>query len=304
MSRDWEAAFSSWGNPPGQAEENERAQVEGQIRGALSKWKPLQDKKIRVYSKGSHRRGTNVRRGSDIDIAVELMGDERTGSSFQFTKVHRAEHLSNDQLGLRLIPDFTYTVKDLKKDVHDALENAFGTAGVKWSDKCIKVRENTVLPVDVVPCRTHRRYESLTTSHDGIEIHPDSGGTIINWPQQDDDNGITKNKDTQLRYKRAVRGIKALENEMVEKKILAEVPSFMMECAVYNVGDHRFSDPSNFQNCLRSLQDMARAAADPNIYVKWLEVNRLKWLFRDTQTWTISDMKRLVDGAFRYIEAG
>jgi hypothetical protein len=77
-----------------------------------------------------------------------------------------------------------------------------------------------------------------------------------------------------------------------------------MECAVYNVADYRFSEESNYINCLHVLEDMAKAGADPDIYGTWEEVNGLKYLFRSTQAWTVNDMVRLVDGAANYLRNG
>jgi predicted nucleotidyltransferase len=304
MARDWSAAFDAWGRPPSKAEEAERRRTEEEIDVALREHRPLQEKRIKIYAKGSYRRGTNVRRGSDIDIAVELRGDQATGESFRFEKAFQAADLSNEELGIRIV-DFSYTVAELKQDVHDALVRAFGERAATWSNKCIKIREKaTTLPADVVPCRTHRRYDSRSAAHDGIEIHPDKGGVIINWPQQDEDNGTAKNTRTNLRFKRAVRGIKSLENEMVDRGVIEIVPSCMMECAIYNVPDRGFGSPDNYTNCLSVLGVMAEAAADPAIYNDWEEVNGLKYLFRPSQAWTIEDVRRLVKHSIAYLREG
>jgi hypothetical protein len=91
---------------------------------------------------------------------------------------------------------------------------------------------------------------------------------------------------------------------MVDKDFIGAVPSFMIECAVYNIDDYRFDNPSNFINCLHVLEDMAEAADDPATYSEWEEVNGLKYLFRPSQAWTIDDMRRLVDRSVKYLEAG
>lgn len=188
-----------------------------------------------------------------------------------------------------------------KTDVYDALVKAYGERAITWSNKCLKVREGvTTLPADVVPCRYYIRYDGPGRSFEGIEIRPDKGATIINWPDQDDANGTAKNKATSLRYKRVVRGIKALENEMADKGVIEEVPSFMIECAVYNVPNERFSTESNLRNSLTALLVIGQAL-ESGAYNDWLEVNRLKWLFRDSQPWRPSDAKKLVDAAFAYV---
>lgn len=303
MARDWEAVFHAWGEPPSQAEQEQIARAEREIRSALDSFTRLGDREYRVYPKGSHRRGTNVRRGSDVDMAIELRGI-RGSESWQYDAAFDAAGLSKSELGMSDIPSSEVErlrIDQFKRDVYDALVRGFGERAVTWSDKCLKVREGTTLPADVVPCRYYRRYDGRTRYNEGIQIRPDSGGTIINWPQQDDDNGTAKNVSTSHRFKRAVRGIKALENEMSDTGFITEVPSFMMECAVYNVPDRCFNSSSNYQNCLAVLGVMEAAAADPAAYNEWVEVNDLKYLFRIGQGWTIDDLRRLVTSATSYL---
>jgi hypothetical protein len=304
VARDWESVFTAWGNSPSQTEQDEIARAEREIRAALDDFTRLGDREFRVYPKGSHRRGTNVRRGSDIDMAIELRG-VKGSPSWQYDTIHDAKGLSKSDLGMvdlppaeveRLKPD------QFKQDVHDALVKAFGQRAVTWSNKCIKVREGTSLPADVVPCRYYRRYDGRDRYHEGIQIRPDSGPLIINWPKQDDDNGTAKNTRTSLRYKRAVRGMKALENEMTDAGLIKEVPSFLIECAVFNVPDSEFGSTSNYSNSVSALRVMAAAIADGS-YGSWVEVNWLKYLFNSSQSWTIDDLRRLIECAASYLRA-
>ena len=48
----------------------------------------------------------------------------------------------------------------------------------------------------------------------GIEIRPDSGGSIINFPEQHIKLGIAKNKNTKYNYKKCVR----IAKKICEKK--------------------------------------------------------------------------------------
>lgn len=298
MSKDWRATFESWGAPPSASEQDECARTEREIREALE---PLErSRRFLIYPKGSNRRGTNVRRGSDIDMAVEMRGVP-TEESFHFAKSFSAKELSDEALGLvplRHSPPELLDMAGFKKEVHDLLVAAFGARAVSWSNKCIKIREKaTTLPADVVACRYYRRYDSATAVHEGIEIRPDRGPAIINWPKQDDDNGIAKNKRTNLRFKRVVRGLKSLENEMVDNGVIEPVPSFLIECAAYNVPDAAFDSPQNFDSCIECLKEFARVGADPHLYSEWKELNRLKYLFRPSQPWTFDDLDRLVTAA-------
>ena len=303
MSRDWSSAFEAWGKPPSQTEQDEIARTERQIKEALDAHPGLSDKRIRAYGKGSHVRGTNVRRGSDVDVAVELRGDERTGDSWIIKKAFEATGLSDEELGLVSV-DLGYDVAQLKSDVYDALVTAFGITAVTRKNKCIEVRElATTLPADVVPCRTTRRYDSKAVSNEGIVIRPDNGGEIVNWPKQDLKNGTDKNTNMSTRFKRAVRGVKALSNEMVEAGAITEVPSFMLECGVYNVPNSEFSSTSNYSNCLSVFRVMSSAIASEE-YEDWVEVNELKYLFRSSQSWSVNDLSKFLIAAVDYLGVG
>ena len=50
----------------------------------------------------------------------------------------------------------------------------------------------------------------------GIEIRPDSGGSIINFPEQHIKLGIAKNKNTKYNYKKCVRIAKNMREEIGE----------------------------------------------------------------------------------------
>lgn len=305
MPRDWETTFQAWGAPPSQTEQDQIARAEREIRQALESYPRLGDRQYRVYPKGSHRRGTNVRRGSDIDLAVELRGIKGS-DSWQYDQEFRAKGLSKADLGIHDLPAAEIAAlhaDQFKQDVYDALVAALGQRAVSWSNKCIKVREGTSLPADVVPCRYYRRYDSRSTFHEGIKIRPDNGNAVINWPRQDDDNGTAKNVRTSQRYKRVVRGIKALENEMTDAGLITEVPSFLIECAVYNVPDSEFGSPSNYANSLSVLVFMEKSINDRS-YKDWTEVNDLKYLIRDSQPWTVEDLGRLLGGAGRHLRSG
>lgn len=300
MARDWGSWFDTWGQPPSQTEIEEIGRTEREIKAALDEHERLSDKRIRVFGKGSHVRGTNVRRGSDVDIAVELRGDERTGDSWITKRAFHAKDMSNEDLGLVSI-NLGYDVAQLKTDVYDALVARFGLSAVTRHNKCIEVGEGaTTLPVDVVPCRTTRRYDNRGVFHEGVLIRTDKGVEIVNWPTQDADNTTAKNSNTSTRFKRAVRGIKALENDMADSGLIQPVPSFMLECAVYNVPNAQFSSPANYANCLSALRVMASALSDGS-YDDWLETNELKYLFRSQTSWTIADMTRFVTSAVDYL---
>lgn len=304
MAIDWESFFSSWASPPSQTEIDERDRTEKQIRNALQAWPAVARRNFRVYVKGSYRSGTNVRRGSDLDLAVELRGASHSGESFILQKLFEAEHLSDSELLLSPAPpEYGEAIRSFKDDCQNALVAAFGVQNVERHNKCITVSEkSTTLPADVVPCLTHRRYDSRTAQHDGIEIRPDHGDPIVNWPRQDYDNGVSKNERTHRRYKRVVRGLKALENLMAEAGN-PETASWLIECLVYNVPDAEFGSPSDYANALSVLRWLNQALSATVGQGTWHEVNELKYLFSASQAWTLPEALSFTQRSLRAIQA-
>lgn len=137
----------------------------------------------------------------------------------------------------------------------------------------------------------------------GIEFHPDSGGRVINWPEQTYDNGVAKNTRTGRRYKAAVRALKRLRNEMRDAGVPAakNVPSFLVESLVWNAPDADFAH-DDYVDVTRAVlastfnDTMADASCS-----EWGEVNELKYVFRTPQPWTRDGAHAFLSAAWDYI---
>lgn len=303
MSRNWEDQLSTWIRPASQAEEQRRDSTVREITNAINAVPEIADYPIKVCPKGSFDNNTNVRLDSDVDVNVEYTGI----MYFEFT--HDLEGMTADQAGIE--PATTeYEPEKLKADIQGALEKAWGAGAVTGGNKAIALRERrNQLAADVVPCFTWQRYykrgaHGELAFHQGTVIFPDRGVPIENWPKQHHDNGVAKNRATDRRFKGLVRILKNLENEMVEQGAAAEVPSYLIECLVYNVpgppdphfGHARLVD--DLRAVLAYLWNNTRTAAECHEFV---EVNELKWLFRGPQKWTWQEAHAFVDAAWNYV---
>src|SRR4051794_25423162 len=74
MPRITEEQLSRWTEPAFGTEEQKADDTEKMIREAIRGHNLLKTLPIEVYSKGSYRNNTNVRRDSDVDVAVEYTG--------------------------------------------------------------------------------------------------------------------------------------------------------------------------------------------------------------------------------------
>jgi hypothetical protein len=237
-----------------------------------------------------------VRLDSDVDVAVEFQ------EIFYWEATNDAAGMSGADLGITPYSG-SYPPERFKDDVQSALVNRFGATTVDRGDKAIHVQESNSSPsADVVPCFTYHRYDSIGSQyHRGIQLHADSGARVENWPEQSYENGVTKNEATGKRYKRVVRILKRLENDMVEKGVNAEVPSFLTECLVYNVPNEGFRNESYQTNLRYVLAHLFNGTLEGGGAEKWVEVNGLKWLFHPTQRWSETQAHTFLSRAWNYL---
>ncbi len=298
-ARGWEARFSGWIGKASATEEDKYKRTCRAIGDALRSDERLSGYRFDVYAKGSYPNFTNVVADSDVDIAVELK------SYFENRFVHSATGLTLSDVGV--IP-YTgdATLAGFKDDVQRALVAYFGAEAVERGDKALRVSENGGrLPADVVPCVTERVWTSKNHYNEGVRLRSDSRPLLelMNYPKQHLERGTLKNDLTSRRYKRVVRILKRLENEMVKNGVIDIVPSFLIESSVWNLSNDKFEVDSwvgRVRNALAhlyngTLSDACVGSDD------WLEANGIKYLFHASQGWSRRDAHDFADQAWAYI---
>lgn len=293
--RDWNATFDRWSAGPGTTEQEKCANAERAIRAAISASTALKQRDISVFPQGSYRNRTNVRQESDVDICVCLRETLWPNYESGLTK----EAVGN-------VPA-TYHHDEFKNDVEKALKAHFGTSAVTRGSKAFDVHENSYrIDADVVPTLEHRRYFKQGNEvvwHTGTAIFPDgSVSPIINWPEQNCENGVAKNHRTSRHFKRVVRILKRLRNEMNEAGITAAgpIPSYLIECLVWNVPDVGFSG-QYYKEVRYSLAHLFNSTLAEENVKEWGEINELKYLFRPGQPWTREKAHAFLSAAWDYV---
>ena len=299
VARDWEARFTNWKGRASDSEEERYKRTCRAIGEALQASERLGKYEFTVYAKGSYPNFTNVVRDSDVDIAVELT------TFFKAKFLGEAEGLSLGDVGFTVYRGGA-TLAGFKDDVEHALIAYFGSEAVDRGSKAIRVAENTArLPADVVPCVTERTWTSRWTSHDGIRLlsDRDPDERIINYPKQHLERGTEKNDETSRRYKRVVRILKRLENEMVEEGVIEVVPSFLIESSVWNAPNSGF-DAATWKSRVRAVLVHVYNETRSDDCVtsdEWLEANAIKYLFYSGQNWKYTDAHEFASKAWDYI---
>ena len=290
MAIDWEQTFRNWSKPSSDTEAEKQDNACQMVSDAIAEYEPLNVHQIRVITQGSYRNNTNVRQESDVDICVyctDVIFDDYT-----FADYGRAESGITNSL---------YTYSQFKNEVQAALEAKFGKNGVTRGNKAFDVHPTRYrVDADVVVAFAYRLYKKRTYNYvygmsppeyirpEGTKFIADTGSTIINWPEQHYTNGVAKNGRTGNRFKYIVRALKRLKYYMIEKKIdgMESVPSYLIECMVYNVPDSLLDGDSYKQNVHDVLVSAFNAANTEETRKELLEVNELKFLYRSLQPWT------------------
>lgn len=296
MARDWESTFSSWANGPSKTEEERIQNVERQIRQAIAASDKLKNRDIRVFVQGSYRNRVNVRQDSDIDMGVVCYDT--------FFPEYNDDNIKNEVK--KNFSDSSYDYHTFKTELYECLVAKFGSSAVTRGNKAIDIKANSYrVEADVAGFFEHRRYYSTSSYHSGVEMIPDNRNPnrVRNWPEQHYNNGVSKNNTTKRRYKRVVRIIKKLSNEMASNGISSaeKVPGFLIECLVWNVPNDNFgysTYKADVRACLAYLYNNTRSS---DTCSEWGEVSELKYLFRDSQPWTRQDAFRFISDAWDYV---
>ncbi len=290
-----EQTLASWTKPGFATEDEKRDETERSIRAAIKQHSTLKELPVSVYAKGSYKNNTNVRRDSDVDVAVEL------------TSVYMPEFeegVTKASVNFEPYSD-PYPTENFKDDVEEALDAAFGSA-VKRRNKVFRIRANsTALAADVVPCYTHRWFYAARPGayHDGIQLIPDDGSwPPHNFPAQHYENGVAKNKATGRSFKGVVRILKRLENQMVKDGAIVAVPSYLIECLVYNAPNSCFTNQTWAADVRCVLAHIWEDTEEPECEKRWFEVNGIKYLFHVAQRWSRKQARDFAWEAWQYVK--
>lgn len=280
--------LANWTKPAFNNEDQLANLTEQKIRAAVNGHELLKQLPVRVFAKGSYKNNTNVRRYSDIDVAVEYTGMIQTefAGGLDFTHSGLTPYAASRHASVTLLT--------FKKAVGQALAVAFGSTAVDGTgNKVFKIRGSSkVFEADVVPCTTYHFYAQPLIPRRGIELildRPD-GRSHFNYPEQHETNGINKNNVTGRRYKSVVRILKNVNEYLQANGVNEQYPSHMIESLAYNVDNIVYVQGTPWRsivsNVLFTIFDYLSKPEPINEIERWTEVNGHKWLFHPQQSWT------------------
>ncbi|RPE84869.1 hypothetical protein EDF28_0811 [Curtobacterium sp. PhB137] len=285
------AVLDRWMSRSSPAEDDRMERAERMVRAAIDAHPAFVDYRgsIKVYPKGSYANRTNVRADSDVDVVVENQ------DLYYYEYFPRSDAPTPDPNAIPYRGRWD-DEDDWRSEVLAALQNAYGPAHVDTSGKvAITIDEvpGSRPSTDVVPSFEFRRFDSpdRRAPHVGSRVFSTDGKAIDNFPEQQRVNGIAKDGCTRGRYKKYVRALKSAENFLADDGQIEGLPSYFMECLVWNVPDSIINRGLELADGFHAVLGylLVNLHADDFDSEKWEEPNGLKWLFRGEKKWTPED---------------
>jgi hypothetical protein len=288
-----EDTLISWTKPSSDSEQEKQDRAERMIRQAIDAHEPFGECRLSIYAKGSYANNTNVRSDSDVDIAVEC------------TDVIYWEEAEPEIHGDTVPYKGIWTPEKLRSELVNALEKKFPKQVDTSGSTAIQINSNSArVDADVVPCFTYHYYLSSSNCRKGTKIFTKTGKRIINHPDQQIENGKSKNIRTKYAYKKAARILKRIENAMVTDKAYRELPSYFVECLAYNCPDSLFSSTTwtgIVRDILMYIWENLQNEEPSDNNSRWLEVNECFYLFHNAQQWGRNDGREFAYAALKYL---
>ena len=286
-----EEQLTGWTAPSSDSEQEKQERTERMIQEAIDAHAPFNGYSLKVYAKGSYANNTNVRADSDVDIAVQCTECE------YWEEAEPGAHPAR--------PAYTgpWTPDKLRTEVVSALKAKFPSQVDTSGATAIKIKSGSArVDADVVPCFGNARYYSSSIRY-GTKIFKTSGGSMVNYPDQQLEKGRAKNKRTDYAFKKGARLLKRVENAMADAGSFRELPSYFVECLAYNCPDSVFLEPTwtaVLRAMLVHIWNGLQGDEPTEEKLRWLEVNECFFLFYSDQKWSRTDGRDFAYAAWNY----
>ena len=292
-----EAILKSWTGPLSDSEEQRAENAVNMIRSAIEGSDELKTMDIEVFTQGSFANNTNVRAESDVDVCVMLkdifhcdLPDGRSIEDYGFTSAK-------------------LSFFDYRDMVKRALQKKFREEYVEDGNKSLKIHENTYhVNADVVPAIQLRNYcygkgTKRSSYVEGTWLMSKNYQEVKNYPKIHIENGRDKNSATNFKYKKLVRIMKHIKNNMVDDYATNgdKITSFLVECLVWNVPNEIITGYSTWTVTLREVIRYLDHEIGAGGHTEWGEVSDILYLFHNGRKWTDQDAKQWLVDAFNYL---
>lgn len=159
-----------------------------------------------------------------------------------------------------------------------------------------------------MPTFEGRRYyyssSGQLTYHWGTVLECSSSGRRINnWPEQHYANGVQKHAQTNRQFKKKVRCLKNLCNDMASSGVASaeSMASFLLESLVYNCPNNIFTRSTHYEDMKAVIATLWSMTQTDDTAREMIEVNDIKYLFHVSQPWQRSTANQFLFDAWGYV---
>ena len=278
----------NWTKPASDTEEQKANNAISMVAEAVGDydWSRYSLVKPKLLLKGSYKSNTNVRLDSDVDLYVLFESQRYTITSDQDIS---SNHVGNSGI----------TCDDLRNHVWLALKTRFGDY-VAPGNRAFKIHSSTYR-VDADVSTFVEAYHEDSPDEGICFKSANDKSFFVNYPNQNHDNGVNKNNATSRNYKKIVRILKNIRNDMQ-----LDTPSFMLESLVYNTPDYFFVDKTilgatTYAQKVCSIMEYLYPLVKDQSGL-FFEVNGLKRLFSNKQKWNVSEALNFMTKVYERID--
>jgi hypothetical protein len=293
-----EETFLAWTKPPSDSEDAKCENAVKSIKEAIRGDEALAKYQLDIFAQGSYANSTNVKLNSDVDVCIQTLNV--FFADYPEKKGHNDFGNLESQLNF-----FTF-----KSEVGSALKHHFGEADIREGKKAFDVLESgSRIEADAVPCFEHRRYTGNKDQsgsfiyYSGIEFITKNGGSVVSWPKQHRANGIHKNEATGTKFKKVVRIFRRLNYKMCDDGVpdIGNITGYLLECLCWNLDNSYFTSSSYITIVREILGKLYQDTENSETTNDWTEISGMKWLFRGSKPWAVSDVHNWTFVAWNYL---
>jgi hypothetical protein len=194
--------------------------AEGELRAALRRSPLLDGRTYEIFGQGSRVNNTYIEQSSDIDLVLMLKMPFGAGDWEEF-----------------------------RDDVLAVLGESYV---VRMGRRCVNVDDPDSLFGEMVDILVATEYH--LDSQQGVFFRDREGRSIVNFPKQHRRNGDRKDLRTGGRFKEVVRAVKRVRRLAEQERMIADAPSYLLECLLYNVPDEVYRNRDAHKSALDWLR--------------------------------------------------
>lgn len=127
---------------------------------------------------------------------------------------------------------------------------------------------------------------------------------VINYPKEHLKNGREKNNATNYQYKKLVRIMKHIRNNMVGEGLIDGeiITSFLVECLVWNVKNTYITKHDSWNETLQDSIAFLWNEINDGHAKEWGEVSERLYLFHSGRKWNQDSAKQFLGKMYSYLE--